>query len=113
MMLAKKINVPLTSISDVKKAPMKAFSLSKDNQVPVYVLNNNKKVGVMLDIDQYNKIIDLVEKAGQIVDNAAEEKYQEKIAQRLAKNNEQHLSDEDVLGKDWEQGLEQLSDEWE
>ena len=58
MVLANKINVPLTSISDIKKAPMKVFTLSKDKKSAVYVLNKNKEVGVMLDIDEYNKMYD-------------------------------------------------------
>ncbi|WEV41000.1 hypothetical protein OZX56_02775 [Lactobacillus sp. ESL0684] len=113
MVLASRINVPLTSISEIKKAPMTAFSLSKKTQEPVYVLNNNKEVGVVLDIDQYNSIVDFIEKAQAIIDNVAEDAYQEKIEQRINSDKDSNLSNEEVLGKNWRKNLEQIPDEWD
>ncbi|MDR0885471.1 MAG: hypothetical protein LBN22_03765 [Clostridiales Family XIII bacterium] len=43
MAIANGINVPLTSISDFKKAPMSVFSISKDTGSAVYVLKISKR----------------------------------------------------------------------
>ncbi|MDR1793918.1 MAG: type II toxin-antitoxin system Phd/YefM family antitoxin [Erysipelotrichaceae bacterium] len=113
MTLARKINVPLVSISDIKKAPMKFFSLSKNNQAAVYVLNKNRVVGVILDIDEFNRLMDFVESAFTLIDDANEQAYQEKIMSRLNQDSGHRFSNEEVVGEDWQQGLDQIPDEWE
>ncbi len=113
MNLANKINVPLTSISDIKKAPMKIFSMSKDKKTAVYVLNKNKEVGVMLDIDEYNKMMDFIDSAYKLIDDVNEIAYQQKIMSRLENDTGHRFTNEEVLGKDWEAGLDNIPDEWE
>lgn len=113
MALVSKINVPLTSISDIKKAPMKAFSISKENHTAVYVLNNNKEVGVIIDIDEYNKMIEFIESSYALIDDFNEQKYQEKIKLRLDQDDGHRYTNEEVIGKDWQQEIEQIPDEWE
>lgn len=113
MVLANKINVQLTSISDIKKAPMKIFTLSKDKKSAVYVLNKNKEVGVMLDIDEYNKMIDFIEKAYQMIDDANEKAYQQKIMDRIENDHGHRFTNQEVVGEGWDEGLDQLPDEWE
>lgn len=112
-MLASRINVPLTSISDMKKAPMKVFSMSKDSQSAVYILNKNKEVGVVLDIEEYNKMIDFIEQAYSIIDEAAENIYQEQIIDRLKNDDGIRYSNSEVLGSDWEKSIDNFPDEWE
>lgn len=113
MDLANKINVPLTSISDIKKAPMKIFSMSKDKKSAVYVLNKNKEVGVMLDIDEYNKMMDFIDNAYKLIDEVNEITYQQKVMSCLENDTGNRLTNEEVLGKDWEEGLDRIPDEWE
>lgn len=113
MSLPTKINVPLMSISEIKKAPMKGFTLSKDHQSAVYVLNKNKEVGVVLDIEEYNKMIKFIEVAYSLIDESNEETYQAKIMRRLHDDQGKRLSNKVVLGEDWQEGLNQIPDEWE
>jgi len=113
MALAKKINVPLTSVSEVKKAPMKIFSMSKERGTAVYVLNKNKEVGVVLDIEEYNKMVDFISQAYKLIDEANELAYQQRIHSRLQNDTGLRLTNEEVVGENWEEGLENVPDEWE
>ncbi|UUX32782.1 type II toxin-antitoxin system Phd/YefM family antitoxin [Fundicoccus culcitae] len=108
-----KIHGSLSSISEVKKAPMKFFSISKETKAPVYVLNNNKEVGVILDIDEYNKMTAFIEEAHQILDYTAEAIFQEKTKYRLDNDTGKRYSMEEVVGKDWDEELHLIVDEWE
>ena len=58
------LDVPTTSVTEVKKNPNKIFEQAKKAQTGVYVFNRNVVSGVMLSQEQYetlNHRIDLLE----------------------------------------------------
>lgn len=57
----KKLDVPITSISEVKKSPSSVFNLAEESESAVYILNRNEPVGVVLTIEQYENLVNEVE----------------------------------------------------
>lgn len=51
------IKNPLVSISDLKKSPMIVLKLAKQYGDAVYILNNNKDVGVVVDSERYKDLM--------------------------------------------------------
>lgn len=113
MTIISKINVPLRTITDIKLSPMKIFEESKKKHTAVYVLNKNKKVGVMLDVEEFHKMIEMVALANQFIDELAEERYQEKIYHRIQKDKNVRWTDEEVRNERTNLDLSSLPDEWE
>lgn len=54
----KKLEVPTTSITEVKKSPMDVFQQARDAQTAVYVFNREKIAGVMLTQEQYEQLLE-------------------------------------------------------
>lgn len=54
----KKLEVPTTSITEVKKSPMDVFQQARDAQTAVYVFNREKIAGVMLTQGQYEQLLE-------------------------------------------------------
>lgn len=52
----KVLDVPTTSITELKKAPMAIIDLAKESNTGVYVLNRNEVAGVVLSEHQYKAI---------------------------------------------------------
>lgn len=103
----------LVPVSELKKSPMKVMELAKSTGDAVYILNNNKDVGVVIDIDKFRDLV-----------NGADELKKENIELnerliyletelRLA-NNKKTFSDSEVRGTDrMKADLSQVEDEWE
>ncbi|MGX7195562.1 type II toxin-antitoxin system Phd/YefM family antitoxin [Enterococcus olivae] len=53
----KKLEVPTTSITEVKKSPMDVFSQAREAGTAVYVFNREKVAGVMLTQAQYETLL--------------------------------------------------------
>ncbi|MDN6640052.1 MAG: type II toxin-antitoxin system Phd/YefM family antitoxin [Tetragenococcus sp.] len=53
----KKLEVPTTSITEVKRSPMEVFEQAKQAGTAVYVFNREKVAGVMLTQDQYETLL--------------------------------------------------------
>ena len=53
----KKLEVPTTSITEVKKSPMDVFSQAREAGTGVYVFNREKVAGVMLTQAQYEDLL--------------------------------------------------------
>lgn len=53
----KKLEVPTTSITEVKRSPMEVFDQAKQAGTAVYVFNREKVAGVMLTQDQYETLL--------------------------------------------------------
>ncbi|HIY56995.1 MAG TPA: type II toxin-antitoxin system Phd/YefM family antitoxin [Candidatus Tetragenococcus pullicola] len=53
----KKLEVPTTSITDVKKSPMDVFQQARQAGTAVYVFNREKVAGVMLTQEQYETLV--------------------------------------------------------
>ncbi len=54
----KKLEVPTTSITEVKKSPMDVFSQAREAETAVYVFNREKIAGVMLTQEQYETLLE-------------------------------------------------------
>ncbi|MFV0558960.1 MAG: type II toxin-antitoxin system Phd/YefM family antitoxin [Enterococcus sp.] len=53
----KKLEVPTTSITEVKKSPMDIFNQAREAGTAVYVFNREKVAGVMLTQEQYERLL--------------------------------------------------------
>ncbi|GAA3020775.1 prevent-host-death protein [Tetragenococcus solitarius] len=53
----KKLEVPTTSITEVKRSPMEVFDQAKQAGTAVYVFNREKVAGVMLTQTQYETLL--------------------------------------------------------
>lgn len=53
----KKLEVPTTSITEVKKSPMDVFQQAREAGTGVYVFNREKVAGVMLTQEQYETLL--------------------------------------------------------
>ncbi|AYW48215.1 prevent-host-death protein [Tetragenococcus osmophilus] len=53
----KKLEVPTTSITEVKRSPMEVFEQAKQAGTAVYVFNREKVAGVMLTQEQYEALV--------------------------------------------------------
>ena len=53
----KKLEVPTTSITEVKKSPMDVFNQAREAGTAVYVFNREKVAGVMLTQEQYENLL--------------------------------------------------------
>lgn len=54
----KKLEVPTTSITEVKKSPMDVFQQARDSGTGVYVFNREKIAGVMMTQAQYELLLE-------------------------------------------------------
>ena len=85
------LDVPTTSVTEVKKNPNKIFDHARKQKTGVYVFNRNDVSGVMLSQEQYeslNQRIDLLEE--KILD------YE--VSMRLNKQDINTYSDIEVRG---------------
>lgn len=72
----KKLDVPTSSITEVKKSPMDVFDQARKAETGVYIFNREKVAGVMLTKDQYEKLLEEVKKHDEddlLVNNKMEE----------------------------------------
>lgn len=78
-MTLKKLEVPTTSITDVKKSPMDVFQQARDAGTGVYVFNREKIAGVMLTQEQYETLLQELEdkRKIQVQENPATIKIEE------------------------------------
>ncbi len=53
----KKLEVPTSSITEVKRSPMEVFEQAKQAGTAVYVFNREKVAGVMLTQNQYETLL--------------------------------------------------------
>lgn len=67
------LSTQLKSITDLRTDPFAVTQLARD-EGPVYILNRNKPVGVMLDIKAYESLIDQLQDATDMVEIKARKK---------------------------------------
>lgn len=60
-MFMKILDVPTTNMSDLKKSPKKVIEEVKDQKTGVYVFNHDKPTAVILDVDDYEALINRYE----------------------------------------------------
>lgn len=85
------LDIPTTSISNVKRSPMEAFQMADQEAAGVYVFNREKVAGVMLTQKQYESLNREIEELyDQLADLMAEK--------RLLTENVSTFSDVEVRG---------------
>lgn len=60
-MFMKTLDVPTTNMSDLKKSPKKVIDEVKDQKTGVYVFNHDKPTAVILDVDNYEALVNSYE----------------------------------------------------
>ena len=89
-MTLKKLEVPTTSITEVKKSPMDVFQQARDARTGVYVFNREKIAGVMLTQEQYETLLQELEESRQkiaLTEGAPTQAASVSIAEKLAPEN--------------------------
>lgn len=90
-MAMKILDVPMTSISEVKRSPMEIFEKAAHESSGVYVFNREKVAGVMLTQQQYESLNKEIEELHEQMENLIAEK-------RLLEKNGPTYTDEEVRG---------------
>lgn len=83
------LSTQLKSITDLRTDPFAITQLAKD-EGPVYILNRNKPVGVMLEVKAYEALIDQLQDALDVAEIKARKK--------TAKSND-FVSHEELFGQ--------------
>lgn len=89
-MTLKKLEVPTTSITEVKKSPMDVFQQARDARTGVYVFNREKIAGVMLTQEQYETLLQELEESRQkiaLTERADTQAASVPIAEKLTPEN--------------------------
>lgn len=105
------IKNPLFSISDLKKSPSKLINKSKEFNDAVYILSNNKNVGVLLDSDIYEEFVNEKHELQSAIDKLQEELIYTQTELRL-NTSQATLSDEEVRRSRANIDLSDIRDEW-
>ena len=100
------MDVPFKSISDVKRAPMGVFNEARESRNGVYILNNNKAVGVALTPEQYESMSKEIESLYDRIDELT-------VKARLAEPNIKTYTEEEVLGNRLDDVTYDENDGWE
>ena len=90
------LDVPTTSISEVKKSPTIVFKKAKEENTPVYVFNRGDVAGLMQTQEQYESMTNEIEALHERVLDLEVEK-------RLAIKDLELYSDEEVRGANADQ----------
>lgn len=86
------MTVPTTSVSELKQSPKKVIEKAIDSKNGVYVLNRNKPQAVVLGIDEYENLVNLL-------DELDEKIYDMEVAKRLkSADGEPTYNDFEVRG---------------
>lgn len=91
--MLKTLDVPTTSISELKKNPRSLFKTAADKGTGVYVLNRNTPSGIVMSVTDYEE---MVKRLDQLEDLFLEKE----VAERLANDKGKYFTDEEVRGKD-------------
>ena len=89
-MILRKLEVPTTSITEVKKSPMDVFQQARDARTGVYVFNREKIAGIMLTQEQYETLLQELEESRQkiaLTERADTQAASVSIAEKLAPEN--------------------------
>lgn len=87
------LDVPTTSISEVKRSPIAVFERSEEAENGVYVLSHGKIAGVMLTREQYESLV-------RQIDELEEQLILQEAALRLRDDSVQRYRDEEVRDAD-------------
>ncbi len=60
-------DIPILSVTDIKKTPMLGFETAEENETGVYITNRNEIVGVMLSRSQYEALVGELEQARKVL----------------------------------------------
>lgn len=90
--MLKTLDVPTTSISELKKDPRSLFKEAADQGTGVYVLNRNTPSGIVMSVEDYEM---MVKRLDQLEDMFLEKE----VTTRLAHDTGEYIDDETVRGK--------------
>ncbi|MFD2831046.1 hypothetical protein [Corticicoccus populi] len=85
------LDVPYTSLSDMKKSPANAFVKARESKTGVYVFKNSKPYGVVMTSEQYEELNLEIESLYDKIDELI-------VKERIAETNIKVYSEEEVLG---------------
>lgn len=85
------LDVPTTSISDVKRSPMEAFQRADREAAGLYVFNREKVAGAMLTQQQYESLNKEIEELYSRLDDLT-------VEMRISNKNVRTYSDSEVRG---------------
>ncbi|WP_411843753.1 hypothetical protein [Salinicoccus sp. HZC-1] len=100
------MNVPMKSVSDIKRSPMRIFERAKESNNGIYILNRNQVVGVVLTRNQYESIYNEMESLYDKIDELT-------VRERLADNNRETIPVNDVISFDLNDVKADENDGWE
>lgn len=92
MMGMRILDIPTTSISDVKRSPMEAFQRADREAAGVYVFNREKVAGVMLTQQQYESLNKEIEELYSRLEDLT-------VEMRLSNKNVRTYTDLEVRGE--------------
>ncbi|WP_261966393.1 hypothetical protein [Exiguobacterium artemiae] len=92
MMGMRILDIPTTSISDVKRSPMEAFQRADREAAGVYVFNREKVAGVMLTQQQYESLNKEIEELYSRLDDLT-------VEMRLSNKSVRTYTDSEVRGE--------------
>ena len=75
----KKLEVPTSSITEVKRSPMDVFAQARDAGTGVYIFNREKVAGVMLTQEQYETLLQELDVLRQTVKEELKEPKEKEI----------------------------------
>lgn len=104
----KTFDTPIASITDLKKSPMDIFKEAEDQNNPVYILNRNKDIGVVMTTEQYETIV-------QSIELLKDELLDYEVEKRINNPNPEAISYEDFQKKYniKPEKYNALNDDWE
>ncbi len=80
----KKLEVPTSSITEVKRSPMDVFAQARDAGTGVYIFNREKVAGVMLTQEQYETLLQELDVLRQTVKEELKEPKEKKYMKNLS-----------------------------
>ena len=103
----KTIDVPIKSISDVKRSPMNIFKEAEEQQNGVYIFNRDSIAGVMLTQEHYEDMVNEIELLYDKIDELV-------VLQRINDETLKTYSDYEVRGDAANEPIEiDENDGWE
>lgn len=103
-MVFKKLEVPTSSITEVKRSPMEVFDIARKEETGVYIFNREKVAGVMLTKELYEKLV------GELETLKGDDSEQQPRNNRLDLQEELKEAVKEALIKETKIALQQMED---
>lgn len=106
------LNVPVTSMSDLKKSPKKIIEKAKSQKNGVYIFSREKPTAVITSVDDYEN---MVNKINTLEDELLDYQIEETALERIKKHNKKQkgYSLEEVFSNELNDVTIDEDDGWE